>query len=422
MNGIRNLFSRFLRSANILNQDNRQTAANHQNPDYLAWALESLHRANILNQDNFTALLNSPALTNTQPNIFERIPDYLMNQNVFNDLLGLANNNAIQHYVNRLLGVTNNPNFNDQQSTHRASVHKSVSESASNLASRYHQIINNATAMESEIKKLKDAIWALPENDENNVAKRCIEKITAHEYTFTDPASKVSLRQLLALAYVAVNDETSRNGTIEDAINSLAKGLYEIQRGYNLNDQGIDQGGNDRPICTAGTFNKIIERLQGIHPDCHIQFITQGHAAMKLPIIAMEAAMEHLEGMEENTDSGAFVKTMRNIQKDGIGIIWNAIEDEVKDRMFGEFGSLYSGKTDPAFTRMIECGEYADLQGHNAFKELLQKAETNIIEQRHSSSNAQHSYDQKYGLVLYPQMQETPLVQEQLAPNTVLSH
>ena len=248
-----------LHRANILNQDNRQAAANHQNPEALARALESLHRANILNQDNFTALLNSPALTNTQPNIFERIPNHLMNQNVFNDLLGLANNNAIQGYVNRLLGVNNNPNFNDQQSTHRASVHKSVSELASNLARRYPQVINNATAMESEIKKLKDAVWVLPENTENNAAKRCIEKITAHEYTFTDPASRVSLRQLLALAYVAVNDETSRNGTLEDAINSLAKGLYEIQRGYNLNDQAIDQGGDDRPICTSGTFNKIIE-------------------------------------------------------------------------------------------------------------------------------------------------------------------
>ena len=371
-----------------------------------------------MNQDNFTALLNSPALTNTQPNIFERIPDHLINQNVFNNLLGLANNNEIQFYVNRLLGANNNPNFNNQQSTHTASVHKSASESASNLARRYPEVINNTAAMESEIKKLKDAIWALPENNENNAAKRCIEKITGHEYKFTDSASKVSLMQLLALAYVAVNDETSRSGALEDAINSLAKGLYEIQRGYNLNDQGIDQGGNDRPICTAGTFNKIIESLQGIHPDCHIQFITQEYAAIKLPIVTMGVAVAHLEEMSKTTNCDFFVKTMRNIQQDGIKMIWDAIKDRIKNTMFDEFGSLYSGKTDPAFAGLIESGQCADPQGHNAFKELLQKAETNIIEQRHSSSNAQRAYDQKYGLVLYRQMQANPLVQEQLAPNT----
>ena len=128
--------------------------------------------------------------------------------------------------------------------------------------------------------------------------------------------------------------------------------------------------------------------------------------------------MAHLEEMAKTANCGFFVKTMRNIKQDGIEIIWEAIEDKVKDTMFDEFGSLYSGKTDPTFAGLIEGGQYADLQGHNAFKELLQKAETNIIEQRHSSSNAQHAYDQKYSLVLYRQMHSTPLVQEHLTPNT----
>jgi hypothetical protein len=42
------------------------------------------------------------------------------------------------------------------------------------------------------------------------------------------------------LAFTAIHDETKRQGTLEDALALFVEGLYEIQRGDNLNEDGID--------------------------------------------------------------------------------------------------------------------------------------------------------------------------------------
>jgi hypothetical protein len=52
------------------------------------------------------------------------------------------------------------------------------------------------------------------------------------------------------------------------------QGLYEIQRDGNLDAFGRDRGGYDSRICISGTFNKLVEKLNGIHEDVSFYYIT----------------------------------------------------------------------------------------------------------------------------------------------------
>ncbi len=236
------------------------------------------------------------------------------------------------------------------QNTHTASVHSSASESATRLAQRYP--LNDAR-LNSVISEFRAYVNGLPGNSEiNTAAKRCVARLNASDYEFTDIDSGITTKQLLALAYLAINDPSMRTGRIEDARDQLVQGLYEIQRGYNLNGAGLDQGGSDRPVCAAGTFNKIIEKLVTLHPDCHINFISTALASLKLPVVVREEALKYTQnhpGLREH------------IRSDGISVIWADIKGRIAHRMFDEFGSLYASENDPAFRLMIDSGIYSSL-------------------------------------------------------------
>lgn len=54
----------------------------------------------------------------------------------------------------------------------------------------------------------------------------------------------------------------------------------------------VSTGGEDQTVCFAGTFNKLIEKLNGIHPDGRVLYITEGTCSLKLPIVVREEAIQ----------------------------------------------------------------------------------------------------------------------------------
>ena len=316
--------------------------------------------------------------------------------------------------------------INDSQSTHNASVHQSVSKSATQLAKRYKLCIDGA-GLESVISKIKSYVKELSDDSQKNqAAKRCVLRITDPVYTFTDHDSGVTTRQLLALTFVAINDNDNRVGSIEDARAQFVKGLYEIQRGYNLSQAGEDDGGQDLSICAAGTFNKLIEKLHGIHPDCQVRFITKTMASLKLPIVVREEAIRYLAPLANPSTAERFrefTQLMSQVKEDGVAVILDKIKGNVADRMFDEFGSLYQNRADHLFTSLVDAGQYTELPDLCIFLEQVQnspgyhqycsqmlrrsgmfsspeKSAYYLIEHRHSSSEAQQKFDERFGLAL----------------------
>jgi hypothetical protein len=205
-------------------------------------------------------------------------------------------------------------NFNPSQSTHTASVHQTVSESASKLMKTYGHLNLDSKISEIiiDVRQLDDSSLA------HKAAKRAITRITARDYVFTD-TSGVSIRQLLALVYIAIHDDTKRIGTLKDAKKLFIHALYEIQRGYNINSLGQDDNMiADRAICMAGTFNKLIEKLHGLHPDAELQYVSTSSAAAKLPIIVRNHALKFLNALASSPETKVkCLELVEKIQEDG---------------------------------------------------------------------------------------------------------
>ena len=169
--------------------------------------------------------------------------------------------------------------INGTQSTHSASVHESVSDSAIALSRIYGQDISDDDVT-NHISELKSKIECFSPNETITVhiheaAKRGIDRVANIDKEFQDPKSQLSIKQLIALTQIAAKDEGYRKHTYNHYLEAIILALYEIQRGYNLNDNCIDDMSEyDDTICLSGTFNKIIEKMVGILPDCHIHFIT----------------------------------------------------------------------------------------------------------------------------------------------------
>jgi len=270
---------------------------------------------------------------------------------------------------------------------------------------------------------------SLDNSPKHLAAKRCIERITAWDYTFTD-SSGVSTRQLLALAYTAIHDETKRQGTLEDALALFVEGLYEIQRGYNLNAQGIDNNApEDSPICLAGTFNKLMEKLNGIHPDVEVYFITHEGAYVKFPKVVERHALTYLNRLtcpETATDYLAIKELLDSMQDNGLEPIWDKIKADVELVLWDEFKDAYANNPNhQQFREMIDNGLYSNapdlteiystLEASPGYQAYVYQLEQRSLEEqrlflrlhqhslwanRHESANAQHAFDTRYGLAI----------------------
>jgi hypothetical protein len=317
---------------------------------------------------------------------------------------------------------------NDSQSTHYASVHQTVSESAIRLFSHYGSKIHGSH-LSTVISRVQFYVGSLSDGYQKNIATKCFSRITAPDYTFTDPCSNITTTQLLALTFLAISDNDIRDGSLEDARAQFIEGLYEIQRGYNLSDMGVDEkpGERDQVICYPGTFNKLIEKLQGIHPDCQIRFITANTASLKLRIVAKEEAMRYMKSLANpNTaeDLRAFTRLISQVKKNGVEVIWDQIEGNVADRMFDEFGSLYRDRADHSFTGLVDAGQYTKLPDLSIFQEQVDNSKAYhqycsqmlrqsgmffsdktsaeyLSKHRHGSPEAQEAYDRQFGLVIH---------------------
>lgn len=286
----------------------------------------------------------------------------------------------LEHHVN---GIINQHNqiaehrrrgdvFNPSQSTHTASVHRSVSESAAKLKRRYGDQINTLSKLEGiilEIRRWSEGAVAA-EIGVNPFhlakAKSALDRLTDPFFAYTDRNSGISMREALALVWIAIHDSALCTAPLNIAISRWVTGLYDIQRGYNQTDTfEDDMSSNDHAICTAGTFNKIVEIPWGIHPDVNLHYVTRKQASEKFPKLVAELVSDDLRELgkkavtpEEISHYNALVN---KIDQKGIESIWNTIKPVVCDRMFEEFGEVYKGRDDPEFIALIDQGQWVDL-------------------------------------------------------------
>jgi hypothetical protein len=281
---------------------------------------------------------------------------------------------ALETLVNQILGIDapEASAYNPAQSTHTASVHRTISVSAEKLMFSYgHLNLETKLAqLEVEIRALEDSSFKIM------AAKRALSRLIARDYLFTD-SSGVSTRQLLGLVYCAILDNTKRKGSLLDAKKLLIDALYEIQRGYNLNAAGVDDNQSDRPICVAGTFNKLVSILMGIHPDVELRYVTTTAAAAKLPIVVQRHLLNYLKSLASSVNTQTkCLDVMKTIQADGhLESIWKELIKGVEAEIWDEFKEAYQeNRTHRDFLDLLANGVWSPLPDLKVIDDKLKPA------------------------------------------------
>lgn len=277
---------------------NLTAALEHQAPYGLARAYQLSHALSANTQAQFDTLIGYSAILfsdETLP-LWSQISKDMFTEAHWSRILQIcrANQNTpaigqihLTRYINQellQLDPTEPQAFNSKQSTHVASVHQTVSESALRLNHRYEDKISN---LESKLNTIET--W-VNTHEKHEIEQRAIQQLVHSPYEFIDPTSKITTKMLIALSWEAIHDDTMRLGALKDAEVLFLQGLFDIQRAYNLSDTFEDRGEADKTACASGTFNKLIEKLVGVHPEAELKYITKRGAMLKLiPLIRLAA-------------------------------------------------------------------------------------------------------------------------------------
>lgn len=403
--------------AGKLTQENFAILSRYTNPSKLVLPIYLLFAARILSQENFRFLTSSQGEQLLTVDAFlyfwNRINDRHLSAEVFLRLMAASQSQdprtAFQLLIEQIL-QPRPPQFelNPAQSTHLSSVHRSVSLSVQKLMALYELDLD----LETTLRKLISMTAELAPSLKNNSAQRCIHRLLAPDYILTDAVSGVSLRQLLGLIYVAIHDDSKRLSTLEEAKLALIDGLYEIQRGYNLDKHGSDNGEEDHPICIAGAFNKMIEKLYGLHSAVDINYISQAYACAKFPKIAEKEALIYLNTQTQPSTLEALSTIRRLIdqlkQDRSLEPIWALIKPSVQTQFWQEFHEAYDDDpSHPKLHQLLDNGIFLPIPPLTAIEEKLQTIDFSLSlhpsllwSNRHQTAAAQQAFDQQFGLIV----------------------
>lgn len=425
----------FLNQAGLLTAENQVWLFRFSTTHNLAWAMSYLHQAKILTQENFLILIaaeNQFLLSYESLGlVWNVLPPQLLRRH-WSQILAEARRPqprmALAALVTQLLNPNgiNAPVFNPRQSTHLRSVHRSVSTAAGRLKQRY----GNNLVMEDRIADLQLFMRQFDEAEfKYQVAQRAIARLTHPAYVYIDAQSSVSILELLIYCFLAIQDPEKRVGSFADAKSAFIAALYEIQRGYNLDEAGEDDGLSDRPICASGTFNKLIEKLKGCHPDADFHYVSVELAQMKFPKLVAQYGFNYLMQVSRPKTARECQQVLALIylltQEGSIEVIWDSIRLRVEDELWSEFHEAYaSDPQHPKFRALIEQGIYcaspnlgyviAAVQQSKGFEDwcIQQSSQASRLEKKINSLVAnslweqrvhdQHAFDRRFGLILRP--------------------
>ena len=172
----------------------------------------------------------------------------------------------------------------------------------------------------------------------------------------------------------------------------------------------------DRPICIAGTFNKLMEKLNGIHEDVAMLYITTSGASAKFPKLAEAEALNYLQSLSnpETLEQYQAIKyLLKQIETSGsLMPIWHDIQEVVKTKLWDEFKEAYGNINNPHFLSLLENGQYLPAVDVTKIKIKLQESKGHVADindirmehhslwaTRHNSVEDQAAFDKQFGLI-----------------------
>jgi hypothetical protein len=335
-----------------------------------------------VNKKNLYDLLHAMRFDKSCQHVFALLASTVRDLTEFNDRVDVLRP-AVLHNPR--------PLSSQPQNTHKSSVVKSVSQSAKNLAAKYyaanigaHQdVYSRILDVLQDFKKQLEAVdhTALPLNFKNTTREKIKdaallgwEKITSLDYTFNDDGSNISILQLLAIMYFALQDDVHRNSEIsfQKSLVYVVEGLYEICRGKNIDEFSVDDGRKAKTVCTRGCFNKLIEKMQPLHDLVTLQCSEGEVLGWKFPVLVNNIAVTYLKQLAHQEQT-RFAACVRDNDACMPQVLWDKVRLIVRRHIVAEFSALQERQID----EFIQCGTSVNCQ------KLL--AELQPQKQHHSS-------------------------------------
>lgn len=376
----------------LLTPENRALLSEHpEDAGLLFKILLRLSRAQLLNQTRFEQVMQYRDVFRQRAFmvLLDNLPDHLVTAPRFAHWVALCEQHAqtlevaqtaIRQDIEQAVHdatLTQVPDVNHAQSIHTTSVHTSVSESAQRLAVRYQDVDIRLALQECQLWLNVQKSTPHPTNKARAAQAAFARLFAPHgDADFIDRRSGLSTRQLLAYIWIGLcNPNDWSDATLKAqhqetqelpwvVFERCIQVLYECQRGYNLDANGVDNGLSDRPICPGGTFNKLMEILNTVHQDVQIIMMTLGQASEQLLRHATRLAkaylIEQAQGATTEEKRCQFNLILENIQQADISAIWEAIQPQVRTILWDEFAPLFADSPN-GFENLLCQGAFVEL-------------------------------------------------------------
>lgn len=237
------------------------------------------------------------------------------------------------------------------QTTHGVAIHKSAAESAERLKRTY--AAKDLAAAKDQLLNWAEGLKPQNDNpaDPTKATKDCLDRIKTIQ--FTEARSNVTLQEVLGLIWLVANDEKEIKKDLKDTsdekiaeeknarLRSLIPFFYEAHRNYNLDESNKDLGGESRPACVNGTFNKLISSLDKKHPDVIVHYVTyetiiwktQTCLSESFGVLTEDAKKAYIEEMQatDPTKSTPVVEIVKQMVSEALHKEFDPYRHEVPD-------------------------------------------------------------------------------------------
>jgi|GEM_PF-3259047 len=319
----------------------------------------------------------------------------IVQRNIYNYFL----RTALENMLGEIRRAYEEPRaVNNAQNTHTASVHSTTDLTAWLLLTKYaDQHINNSNIsllpIINKIKLFKQESHSDTFTYKIDKAIACLERLNEQfVHIKTSPEKKTVCLRLIEETALAKNETVTNllsqlrddqntdlkiplNFFIEclfkeinsegkaDHMEAFINAIYEIQRGYNLDENGKDNTVNndDKPICFGGTANKFCERLQGLSPLIQFIYVTEQTINLKVFQLITNQAIANADSLLEMAKLGDVEKQSEFMK---------LMDDWGKNQTETIFSNAFN-QVNSIIQSMPEATIFKIVKGNEAFANIL---------------------------------------------------
>ncbi|TNF65703.1 MAG: hypothetical protein EP298_11220 [Gammaproteobacteria bacterium] len=266
------------------------------------------------------------------------------------DVEGLLDGNFVDYILHKQI--------KDKENTQTISIEQSALDSAKRLKGLYWADLDD-----SLIQNMIDGLANLSKDTDNKDIAIVFLKLLLENQIYPNmsaPNLDISIKQLVMLCYLAICDDHRSMTSQSKGLRALATACYEILRGDNINnEQFIDDGEEDSPICFGGAFNKLIEQFVGYHPAFEQVYITKASASLYLPCVVKQQLLDYLSAYYNQDPNDGFMQSIfKQLSNTGEipELVWIEIKEAVSKEVFEHYKSVFDNEMNDEFFTFIEYG------------------------------------------------------------------